>query len=72
MSDTVAYPHAAQQAGQLLKFLPIKTFFFPLGMGEFSVPVLLVPRQGSWKAFLSTTTTSSGVTALVTTVNTLG
>lgn len=53
MSDMVAYLHAAQQAGQLLKFLPIKTFLFLLRMREFDVPVLLVPRQGSYKAFLS-------------------
>lgn len=49
----VAYPHAAQQAGQLLKFLPIKTFLFLLEMGEFNVPVLIAPRQGSYKVFLS-------------------
>lgn len=67
MSDMVAYLHAAQQAGQLLKFLLIKTFLFLLGMREFNVPVLLVPRQGTYKAFLS-----SGVTALMMSVNTLG
>lgn len=52
MSDMVAYLHAAQQAGQLLKFFPIKTFLFLIGMGEFNVPVLLMPRQDSYEAFL--------------------
>lgn len=55
MSDMVAYLHAAQRAGRLLKVLPISTFLFLLGMGEFNFPVLLLPTQVSPKAFTSYT-----------------